>query len=69
MPKLSLTEHGQMPGFGRLGRGGSMGRMAARMGGWADGRTDVRIGWWEDGWVGGMHVRNDAGCVVVCRSC
>ena len=29
---------------GRLGRMGSMGKMDARMGGWADGRMDVRMG-------------------------
>ena len=39
------------------------------MGGWADGRMGVRMGGREDGWVGGMDVCNDAGCVVVCRSC
>ena len=54
---------------GRLGRMGSMGRMDVGMGGWADGRMGVRMGGWEDGWVGGMDVCNDAGCVVVCRSC
>ena len=54
---------------GRLGRMGSMGRMDVGMGGWADGRMGVRMGGWEDGLVGGMDVCNDAGCVVVCRSC
>ena len=54
---------------GRLGRMRSMGRVDVGMGGWADGRMGVRMGGWEDGWVGGMDVCNDAGCVVVCRSC
>ena len=32
------------PQIGKLVRMGSMGRMDARMGGWADGRMDVRMG-------------------------
>ena len=45
--------------------------------GWEDGCKDGTLSGCEDGcedgmmggWVSGMHVCNDAGCIVVCRLC
>ena len=50
---------------GEDGEHGEDGCEDGRLGGWEDGCEDGRMG----GWVGGMDVCNDAGCVVVCRSC
>ncbi len=42
--RMGGREYWRSMGGWRLGRMGSMGRMDARMRGWADGRMDVRMG-------------------------